>query len=218
MKKIVVLATALALFATPLFAATIVGTKHDLSSLAATVYSGTASTEVCVYCHTPHGADTAISIAPLWNRSTVAATGVVYTGLDLNTTTTVAEMSITSINATDAPLCLSCHSTGAVATDLLNPPNSGDSIGAGDTAANITGDADLTTDLSDDHPIAFSYDANDAELQPLSAVSGTLTFFTGTVANELWCSTCHDVHDNTNAPFLRVSNASSGLCTTCHIK
>ena len=32
------------------------------------------------------------------------------------------------------------------------------------------------------------------------------------------CATCHNVHDNTNVPFLRVNNAASGLCLTCHIK
>jgi predicted CXXCH cytochrome family protein len=36
--------------------------------------------------------------------------------------------------------------------------------------------------------------------------------------NTLECGSCHNVHDNTAAPFLRKSNAASALCKTCHIK
>ncbi len=32
------------------------------------------------------------------------------------------------------------------------------------------------------------------------------------------CSTCHDVHEYTNIPFLRISNSGSALCVTCHLK
>ena len=32
------------------------------------------------------------------------------------------------------------------------------------------------------------------------------------------CASCHDPHSNTNATFLRVSNAGSGLCLSCHTK
>ena len=32
------------------------------------------------------------------------------------------------------------------------------------------------------------------------------------------CASCHDPHSTTNPTFLRVSNAGSGLCLTCHTK
>ncbi|MCF6192532.1 MAG: cytochrome c3 family protein [Candidatus Hydrothermae bacterium] len=32
------------------------------------------------------------------------------------------------------------------------------------------------------------------------------------------CGTCHNPHDNTNAPFLEASNTGSQLCLTCHLK
>lgn len=32
------------------------------------------------------------------------------------------------------------------------------------------------------------------------------------------CASCHNMHDNTNGSYLRVNNARSALCLTCHIK
>jgi predicted CXXCH cytochrome family protein len=34
----------------------------------------------------------------------------------------------------------------------------------------------------------------------------------------LECSSCHSVHDNSNAPFLRETMAGSALCLGCHAK
>ena len=53
-------------------AAQITGTQHNLSAQA-----GIDNDEICVYCHTPHGADTTVE-APLWNKP---ATGTTYTPL-----------------------------------------------------------------------------------------------------------------------------------------
>jgi len=32
------------------------------------------------------------------------------------------------------------------------------------------------------------------------------------------CASCHDPHSETNATFLRISNAASAVCLTCHVK
>ena len=37
-------------------------------------------------------------------------------------------------------------------------------------------------------------------------------------SNQVECASCHDVHDNTLGMFLRISNANSDLCLTCHNK
>lgn len=203
MKKLLAV-LALALIAAPAYAQ-IAGTPHDLS----TANAGT-SDEICVYCHTPHGADTTVALAPLWNRGTSDATAV-YGGLDIQ-----AVFDLASVNATDAPLCLSCHD-GNVGAALVNPPNGG--------TTDLTGyswnssDANLGTDLSNDHPIGFNYallNALDAEIdtQANAEAEGAVFFNT----NEMWCSSCHDVHDNTNTLFLRTSNSGSALCLACHIK
>ncbi|MCK5139565.1 MAG: hypothetical protein KAQ85_06975, partial [Thermodesulfovibrionia bacterium] len=57
------------------YSASIVNSKHDLSYLLTVdpvmsdVYN--QYNEVCVYCHTPHSANSSIN-APLWNRNTPA--------------------------------------------------------------------------------------------------------------------------------------------------
>jgi len=71
--------------------------------------------EVCVYCHTPHGAsDVAL---PLWNRTIKATTYTTYTSVSM--TQPIAQPGISSL------ACLSCHD-GQVAIDsIINMPGSG---------------------------------------------------------------------------------------------
>ena len=88
------------------------------------------------------------------------------------------------------------------------------------------------TDLSNDHPISFTYDnalfVADPELfDPVNLASKT-TALGGTINDDmlfggkLECGSCHDVHNGpdavTNGKLLRISNTSSGLCLTCHNK
>ena len=35
---------------------------------------------------------------------------------------------------------------------------------------------------------------------------------------EVECGSCHNPHNTSFPPFLRVSNSGSNLCKTCHIK
>ncbi len=99
----------------------IVNTRHNMTMS----YLGGASVnmdnarndygEVCVYCHTPHGANTTIG-APLWNRT------------NRSTTYTLYNKPLTSGQTPTAPgvnslVCLSCHD-GTVAIDsVINMPN-----------------------------------------------------------------------------------------------
>lgn len=75
--------------------------------------------EVCVYCHTPHGANEAVSI-PLWNRTIKATTYTTYNELGTTSLTqTVRQPGPNSI------ACLTCHD-GQVAIDsVINMPGSG---------------------------------------------------------------------------------------------
>ncbi len=121
-------------------AGTIVGSKHDLGSN--NYYgdpNGDADTsEVCVFCHTPHGANNQgdMAGAPLWNRRLTNTDGtfLMYTSptMDASCLATPSGVSLA---------CLSCHDVatstsgdfGAVAAagsgrgdqhNLENPPNS----------------------------------------------------------------------------------------------
>jgi predicted CXXCH cytochrome family protein len=77
----------------------------------------------------------------------------------------------------------------------------------------ITGDTNA--DLSDDHPVSFTWVPGITGIkEPAAWGAAPLKLFN----NRMECSTCHDVHDNTNPPFLRMSNTNSNMCLSCHIK
>lgn len=72
--------------------------------------------EICVYCHTPHGANTSVG-APLWNRAIPSTTYTVYSS---NT------MSQTASQPGAASLvCLSCHDGQQAVDAIMNMPGSG---------------------------------------------------------------------------------------------
>jgi len=181
-------------------AAQIAGTEHDFSG------RGWGTDQACVFCHTPHNGTTGLS-APLWNHALTAVTSYQL----YNSTVSPTLNAVTGQPGGVSKLCLSCHD-GTVAVD---------SFGARAGTSFVTGNANLGTDLSQDHPISFLYDAAlvaaDPGLKsPLSSaevVAGMPLF-----AGKLECATCHDVHSNANTPFLRVSNAGSNLCLQCHNK
>ncbi len=76
--------------------------------------------EVCVYCHTPHGANREIN-APLWNRT--INSGGNYTIYD--TPTTIGLEGRLDLPGPSSLTCLSCHD-GTIAIDsILNMPGSG---------------------------------------------------------------------------------------------
>ena len=183
-----------------ILADSIVGSGHDLGG-----ERTNDNFETCFYCHTPHNSSTA---APLWNRQATAGS---YTMYDSPTLDMVIAGSPQGVSLA----CLSCHD-GTIALDaLLNyPPGM---ITSTDT---LGGSRNLTTDLSDDHPISITYDAgaDTAFNEPVSGVLGGVLPLLGAGVDQVECATCHDVHDPANKPFLRMDNASSALCVACHIK
>jgi cytochrome c553 len=97
-------------------------TKHNLA--ANTDIAATGTTEVCVFCHTPHGGrtDVAGGGAPLWNRALPAGTG--YTNYD-SPNFDNQQGTLTSGPKGVSLACLSCHD-GTIALDaLINAPGSG---------------------------------------------------------------------------------------------
>jgi len=169
--------------------------------------------EICVYCHTPHGGDIS---APLWNRSFSVASYQMYTSPTIDMTFDAQPTGVSLA-------CLSCHD-GTIGLDVItNPPNTFTGTVPGTTPGTNTmpaGFALLGTDLRNDHPISVTYDN---ALDPMfnskaSVTSAGLRLFGDGTTDKVQCASCHNPHDNTNEPFLRISNASSALCNTCHIK
>jgi predicted CXXCH cytochrome family protein len=177
-------------------AAGITGTDHDFSG------RGWGSNQVCIFCHVPHNA-TGNTLAPLWSHAATVASFTPYASSTLNAT--VAQPAGVS------KACLSCHD-GTVAIDTYGTR----------TGTNmITGGALLGTNLSNDHPVSFTYDgalatADGGLATPASAsqVVAGIPLYSG----KLECGSCHNVHDNANGSFLRMANTGSALCLKCHTK
>ena len=130
------------------------GSKHDLSG------QTTNTDAVCVFCHTPHGANTGFDGAPLWNKVTDATGFSRYSTLNTST-----------LDGSEAPVgsvslaCLSCHDGSQAMDVVVNVPGSGGWNPLGtqiDSGAigSISGTGpipNLTKDLQDDHPISIQY-------------------------------------------------------------
>lgn len=200
--KLVILAIIMLYGTGFVFAQGISGTAHDFSS------SGWSGGEICIVCHTPHNADATIADAPLWNHESTAATFTLYSSSTMDGTTGQPDAS--------SKLCLSCHD-GTVALE---------DFGGTTTGTNYISTGDLTTDISDDHPISFTYNTalatSDGELfDPATANSGLGSTIDDDllIGGKMQCASCHDVHNTAGASSLLVkSNASSALCLTCHDK
>lgn len=203
MKKMLLIAVAMILVASVASAASIVYSKHDMRSF----ITNETSTEVCVYCHTPHQAGT--SQDPLWNHS-LSSFGAY--GAYTSATSTVGT-SLDSTSNTIGALCMSCHDGTVAVNSLFNPPNL-NSVG---TATFIFGAARLGTDLTNDHPVEFSY-ATALSYNAAGVLNTGASVDALLIGGNVTCASCHQVHDPQFTPFLRVTNANSQLCLTCHNK
>jgi hypothetical protein len=192
----------------------IVWSRHNLSSygwpLQPAVATGSwpalsfapVTTEICVFCHTPHFART--DTAPLWNRGSAALAYVAYG-------TTLAGTSISSISGSSLA-CLSCHDGVTTFDTLINRPGKGsNTTGTGadqgwgflmiettfglehfsKTACGTCHPQDesdrlnigdgpnfnystKTVDLTNDHPINVAYQPDRASLRPTSTVISSI--------------------------------------------
>lgn len=197
-------------------------TRHNLSASSANTVRATSETELCVFCHTPHGGRTD---APLWNRDFSDQAYTPYTSPSLQ-------------GGTGQPngfskLCLSCHDGSIALGAVTNAPNAGS--GAPLTMTGAAGDGTMPagatrigTNLLNHHPISFAYDAglrtDDGELADPSTLgaSGVRLYEGATtgVRDNVQCTTCHDPHTDALPDFLRLDprGRTGSLCLTCHVK
>jgi predicted CXXCH cytochrome family protein len=185
--------------------AAITGSAHDFSGAA------WSSGKICLPCHTPHAGTSAQ--APLWNHATTTNSFILYSGSTLDASD-LAQPTGESL------ACLSCHD-GTVALDSFGGSTTGSTF-----IASINSSADVGTDLSNDHPISFTYS------KTLATTDGSLhdptvktTSLGDTIQKDLLfsdkmeCASCHDVHNaDGNDGLLRIDNSGSSLCLTCHDK
>ena len=158
MKKVLLMTLALGLLATSALA-NVAGTKHNLAPTGPGTVKSDNYDEVCVFCHTPHGASTSVTNAPLWNRTYAMGAldaADLYTSTTLTAASTPDAALAAAIAATDAPLCFSCHDGTSVDDALVNPSNlasNAQPTGIGTiTTADILGDGAGANKLKNDHP------------------------------------------------------------------
>jgi predicted CXXCH cytochrome family protein len=208
----------------------VVNSPHNLSVSGGKGAHGIAYDEirVCVFCHTPHNALQTSSLAPLWNRPLPNGGGyVMYQSDSYNLKVT----SRSNVPTGASRVCLSCHD-GTLALNsyggkILKAGSSGNTPTTMPSDPVTSRNSNLTTDLSDDHPISFEYSAtlaSQAQLVQAAALPPAVRLDRN---NNLQCTACHDPHDNSYGNFLVLNNGdstkpdynptvSSPLCVACH--
>ena len=200
------LAAVLVLLALPVGAG-LATSKHNLSASGPGTVKAVSEPQSCLFCHAPHNAS---PVAPLWNRSDPGTSYTPY-----GSSTAVARPG----QPTGASLhCLSCHDGTIALGDVLSRSAR---IGmSGGLTAMPAGNSNLGSDLSDDHPISFAYNAtlvaaHNGELANPATLTGKVRL---DAAGQMQCTSCHDPHDDSNGKFLVMPNQASALCQTCHLK
>jgi len=183
----------------------IVNTKHNLSVSGTGTVKAQTETEICIFCHTPHNSSPR---KPLWNRNDPGMNYTLYNSSSLQAAPGQPDGS--------SILCLSCHDGTIALGSVLSRPTP-IQLNPGPSTMPV-GPTNLGTDLSDDHPVSFIYNASlaaaDGELADPSLLTGPVQ-----LENEkIQCTTCHDPHKDIYGDFLAASTQYSDLCLYCHQK
>lgn len=173
-------------------------TRHNMGSFGPVITTN-ATSEICVFCHTPHHTNTAVNPAPLWNRGNATTTFTAYG-------TTIGGSNVTAIGSVSLA-CLSCHDGVTTWDNLVNAPGKGGVSATGtnlnwnfkmpgnqpllnsvvdhfDTSSggpcvschqwmigeNPVFRLTIGTDLSNDHPVSVTYTTGRAGLRPTNTV------------------------------------------------
>jgi len=203
-------------------------TVHNLSVDGPGSVTAVSESQICAFCHTPHGATSAS--APLWNRALTTATYQMYDSSSM-------ESDKPLLIGDSSKICLSCHD-GTLAIGAVNVLNGKANqliaMNGTQTGGQMPGDnsgftRNLGVDLSNDHPISITYDSvlalSDGELRDpalspqvgerSAGVKPTLPLVsTNTSSAKLECVSCHDPHIRSDTPgedikFLRLNRFQS---------
>ena len=184
--------------------ASIVQTKHNLSTSGPGPFKAQVESRICVFCHTPHRARAA---APLWNREDSTQTYLTYSSSTFG--------GLGGQPTGDSKLCLSCHD-GSIALGAVISEPGGIQMNPGYTHLD-SGPGLLGTNLADDHPISFDYQSSkggtSTEYLPPASMMPPVHL---DQAGDVQCTTCHEPHDDSLGNFLVATTRYSQLCTACH--
>jgi len=189
----------------------IIASRHNLGSFGSFITStgDNGTTEVCVFCHTPHHTNKYSAAClpaygenlpsppycpqiPLWNRTNLASTYTAYGA-------TIGGSNISGLSAPSLA-CLSCHDGVTTFDNLVNAPGAGgvvisgasqgwtfaDEGGTGGVSSMptfVTGSGDerlnIGNDLSNDHPVSVTYNSTVASLRPETTVISSIDLTAG---------------------------------------
>jgi len=198
--------------------AQIVGSAHDFSG------AGWSDHQICKPCHTPHNA-IAVDIngygtERLWNHA-LPSEATIYN--------TKGEGDMTRNDALDAKsiLCMGCHD-GTVALDSFG------GVSGNIFMRDVEADAEIGTDLTNDHPIGGAAVWNPiyegSRYRPRTEWEGVVyggdsmgrlqkMLVGGVEQSVISCVTCHEQHRRGgNDHMTRIDNDGSQMCLACHIK
>ncbi len=208
------------------------GSRHNLGSFAPVINTD-GTTEICVFCHTPHHGAT--GSGPIWNRINNNPGPFNSYGTTIAGTTVGAPGGATLA-------CLSCHDGSTTFDTLINAPgkgnggannktptdfnwnfyryNGGGKIKAAQDFMNIAS-ARIGTNLADDHPVSVPYIAGRASLRPTSADIAAIDLTRGlattndNIMQNRWAvgGMIAGVGDATVADLLRGGRVE---CSSCH--
>jgi hypothetical protein len=203
-------------------------TKHNLSKTGTGTTHSTTESQICVFCHTPHGAD-ASQAAPLWNKTLANTTYTPYTSSSLDAATIQGASAGQPLGS--SKLCLSCHDgVMALGSVRVLRGQQNVTIGGGTNVTMPVGSGTTTgytrnlgTDLTNDHPVSVTFDATlsdrDGELR-----KPTMTTGNGGQSVNRW-GTVFGVRMQNERPTYKpllpleptgAASAGQVQCTTCH--
>ncbi len=216
--------------------------KHNLSNWSLYTVKGD-TTQVCIFCHAPHNADSVE--APLWNRNDTAVTTFIMATtqwVNWGRGPTGADSQPTTISKK----CLSCHDGTIAIGDVRNGAPTAPIAMA--VSSRLDGDGSLKDDSSNPfgsangydlrggHVISFNYDqfytnAGNPSTRfktwnEIKTAGDDKSMFDK--QGRMQCHTCHDPHtdwcDDSNKtigkdPFWRKAcdgNGNGSVCNACH--
>ncbi|MBI5641963.1 MAG: hypothetical protein HY954_00655 [Deltaproteobacteria bacterium] len=210
----------------------IASSRHNLGGFSMHI-GAQGTTEVCVFCHTPHHTNTANNLRPMWNRGTSAPTSFTAYG------TTIAGTTIANTDIGSTSLaCLSCHDGVTTFDNIVNAPGkSGVTSGGADRGYTFIDFGTVVSDfmtssrlniglnLSNDHPVSVAYNAGTAAgLRATNTVISAIdltsdlntsatTYDNGNMTKNLWAVKGFVSDTATIADLLRSSKVE---CSSCH--